>query len=143
MTDLSHEEELRVTAGETEGATSRHNDGRMAGESDGSPDYGDPVDAATHKVRSGDTLASIAKQYDTSVEALKFLNGVSNALLIRVGQELLVRWIVVDGQTLSNVADAYNASRFTRVRTTPSSLATRSNIHKPEHLEAGQMLRLP
>lgn len=143
MTDLSHEEELRVTAGETGDATSRHNDGRMAGESDGSPAYGDPVDEATHKVRSGETLASIAKEYDTSVEALKFLNGVSNALLIRTGQELLVRWVIVDGQTLSNVADAYNASRFTRVRTTPSSLATRSNIYNPDRIEIGQPVRLP
>ncbi|MFC2949215.1 C40 family peptidase [Virgibacillus sediminis] len=38
----------------------------------------DEVDAASHKVQSGETLWSISQQYNTSVNQLKSINGLSN-----------------------------------------------------------------
>jgi len=43
-----------------------------------------------HKVKKGESVASIAARYGVSVEALIEANGLSNANLIQVGQELLV-----------------------------------------------------
>ena len=41
-----------------------------------------------HKVKSGDTLSSIAKKYHTSVSELCRLNGISKTSTLRVGQIL-------------------------------------------------------
>lgn len=42
----------------------------------------DQVDAATHKVKSGDTLWALAQKYDTTVSQLKQLNNLSSDLII-------------------------------------------------------------
>ncbi|MDR3419046.1 MAG: LysM peptidoglycan-binding domain-containing protein, partial [Nevskia sp.] len=44
----------------------------------------------THKVRSGQTLGGIAKQYRTSVESLRRLNGLGHSDRLRVGSELKI-----------------------------------------------------
>ncbi|MCO6450940.1 MAG: LysM peptidoglycan-binding domain-containing protein [Caldilineales bacterium] len=44
----------------------------------------------THTVKRGETLASIAAAYGTTVDALAKLNGLSNTGLIQVGQKLIV-----------------------------------------------------
>jgi len=52
--------------------------------------YADEMKAAvTHKVRSGDTLSSIARKYHTSVKAIKQANKLKSDL-IRVGQNLVI-----------------------------------------------------
>jgi LysM repeat protein len=43
-----------------------------------------------HKVQSGETLSSIADQYDTSVEAILAINNLSSPDLIYEGQQLIV-----------------------------------------------------
>ena len=43
----------------------------------------------THKVRSGDTLSSLARRYDTSVEALRALNNIKGSKL-KIGAQLRV-----------------------------------------------------
>ncbi len=43
-----------------------------------------------HKVRSGQTLGSIAKRYQTSVSALRQVNGLGDADLLRVGSTLKI-----------------------------------------------------
>ena len=45
---------------------------------------------ATHKVRPGQTLLKIARQYNTTITSLKRLNGVSNVKRLQVGQTLRV-----------------------------------------------------
>ena len=45
---------------------------------------------ATHTVKRGETLASIAAAYGTSIDALAKLNGISNSGLIQVGQQLII-----------------------------------------------------
>jgi LysM repeat protein len=42
----------------------------------------------TYKVRSGDTLGAIAREYDTTVAVLMELNDIENARLLRIGQVL-------------------------------------------------------
>jgi LysM repeat protein len=49
-----------------------------------------PSAARSYKVRSGDTLSSIAARYGTTVKALMEANGIANASLIRVGQVLII-----------------------------------------------------
>jgi LysM repeat protein len=43
-----------------------------------------------HKVKKGDTLASIARKYGSSVEALTQANSISEDAAIEVGQEILI-----------------------------------------------------
>jgi LysM repeat protein len=43
----------------------------------------------THRVRSGQTIGAIARQYGTSVEAIKRANGLRSARL-RTGQRLRI-----------------------------------------------------
>ncbi|MCK5406669.1 MAG: LysM peptidoglycan-binding domain-containing protein, partial [Candidatus Krumholzibacteria bacterium] len=50
-----------------------------------------------HRIRQGETLSTIARKYDTSVSALKRLNGIKNAHRIRAGKYLIVP--VPAGQT--------------------------------------------
>lgn len=50
----------------------------------------EPAGSAVHVVRAGETLASIARSFDTTVEALASSNGLTDANLIRIGQELEV-----------------------------------------------------
>ena len=47
-----------------------------------------PQQPATYIVEAGDTLSEIADRFSTSVEALMAANGISDATLIFVGQEL-------------------------------------------------------
>ena len=44
----------------------------------------------THKVRSGQTLSHIAKQYRVSIEAIRKLNGLTEASLLHPGQRIRV-----------------------------------------------------
>lgn len=64
-------------------------------------------------VSTGDTLYSIAKQFDTSVNRLKEVNGLDSNLLI-VGQKLLIpiardtTYVVKKGDTLYGIAREFN-----------------------------------
>ena len=46
---------------------------------------------AYHRVKSGDTLGSIARRYGVSVSALTRMNGISTRTILRIGQNLRVR----------------------------------------------------
>ena len=65
-----------------------------------------PAGTTIHVVRPGDTLASIARRFDTSIDALAASNGLVDADLIRIGQELEVPsagWVCpVEGATFFN-----------------------------------------
>lgn len=52
---------------------------------------GGSAPAAAHTVRSGDTLASIAARYGTTVAAIAKANGISNPNLIVVGRSLQIQ----------------------------------------------------
>ena len=87
----------------------------------------EPADR-THVVVVGDTLSAIADQYDSTVEAIMEANGITDASLIFVGQELTIPGstaaseatgtpeagslvhVVVEGDTLSGIAEHYGTT---------------------------------
>jgi len=70
------------------------------------PQWTPPVEDAVgvHRVRSGETLGTIARRYGTSVERLKRLNNLSNPNRLSVGQRLRVPQRGGGGQTAPAVA---------------------------------------
>lgn len=79
------------------------------------------ADAATHTVKSGDTLFEISKQYGTTVGALKADNGLSSNLIlpnqvIKVNEakaentEATTEYTVVSGDTLGKIASKYDVT---------------------------------
>ncbi len=66
-------------------------------------------------VTSGDTLYSIAKKFDVSIDKLKEVNDLSSNML-SVGQKLIIpteeetTYVVKSGDTLYSIARAYNIS---------------------------------
>jgi membrane-bound lytic murein transglycosylase D len=76
----------------------------------------------TYRVRSGDTLAAIARHHGTSIDEVVRLNGIKNANRIRPGQRLLIegraparasasgRYTVRSGDTLSAIAKKHGVS---------------------------------
>jgi LysM repeat protein len=114
--------------------------------------------STSYAVRSGDTLWSIARRYDTSVASLAQTNGVSNPSLIRVGQVLTVpvragtpvvatdknvgslsttssSYAVRAGDTLLSIAARYG--------TTVSALARTNGLSNPSLIRVGQALTVP
>ncbi|WP_239746487.1 LysM peptidoglycan-binding domain-containing protein [Mammaliicoccus lentus] len=79
------------------------------------------ADAATHTVKSGDTLFEISKQYGTTVDALKADNGLSSNLIlpnqvIKVNEakaentEATTEYTVVSGDTIGKIASKYDVT---------------------------------
>lgn len=96
----------------------------------------------THTVLSGDTLSSIASQYNTSVSSLQSLNGIANPNLIYVGQTIVVGggnaqssiYTVSYGDTLSGIASKFN--------TTVQSLQSKNGIANQNLIYVGQVLNI-
>lgn len=78
------------------------------------------ADAATHTVKSGDTLYGISKQYGTSVSALKSENGLTSNLILpnqiikineaKEASQSTTEYTVVAGDTLSKIASKYDVT---------------------------------
>lgn len=71
---------------------------------------------ATYTVSAGDTLYSIAREYNTTIDEIKILNNLSTNILY-VGQKLKVpmttittTYIVEKGDTLYSIADKFNTT---------------------------------
>lgn len=92
--------------------------------------------ANTYVVKSGDTLYSIAKKFNVSVETLKEINNL-NSNLIKINQELVIpnkTHVVVKGDTLYSLAKKNN--------TTVDKLMEINNL-KNSNLSIGDILYLP
>lgn len=99
------------------------------------------------KVRRGDTLTQIAKQYNTTIEELVDLNNISNPNLIYVNQILKVptivtgennnyaEYVVRKGDTLTKLAQEYS--------TTVTTLVNLNNISNPNLIYIGQIIKIP
>lgn len=99
------------------------------------------------KVRRGDTLNKIARDYNTTVEELVALNNIPNANLIYINQILKVpsvatgennnyiEYVVRSGDTLNRLAQEYS--------TTVAAIANLNNISNPNLIFVGQRIRIP
>lgn len=89
-------------------------------------------------VQPGDSLWSLSKRFDTTMEDIFTLNRLTTTVL-RVGQVLQIpappTYVVEPGDTLSAIA--------VRFRTTVQELVRLNNITDPNKLRVGQELRLP
>jgi len=89
------------------------------------------LDVITYTVQAGDTIQSIAGQFDLDPTTIMWANpAVEDAPdLLRIGQEIVVLPIdgvyhrVVEGDTLASIAEAYDAERRTIVACTHNDLA--------------------
>lgn len=105
--------------------------------------------AVTHVVQWGETLFSIARQYDTSVEAIRAANAITDPTRIYAGQRLVIpaahvpavpaaagaTHVVGAGENLYRIALRYG--------TTVQALAELNSIYNSDHVVAGQTLRIP
>jgi spore germination protein len=106
-----------------------------------------PASAQTqriHIVRPGETLASIAATYNTSVAALAAANNIVNVNRINVGQHLIIpmavvinpqTYVVQRGDTLREIARRFN--------TTVDTLVQLNRIVNPNRIFPGQVLIVP
>lgn len=95
------------------------------------------LQVATHTVRSGDSLWSIAAQYGTTSSQLKSWNGLSGNLIkagqvLKVGQSKAVTHTVQNGESLWSIAAQYRTS--VAALATSNGLSSRGTIHPGERL---------
>src|SRR5437868_15515715 len=80
---------------------------------------------ANYTVRAGDTLASIAARFNTSVQALVAANNIVNPNMISIGQQLIIPGgSPVAGGSVGSVTFVVGpglAQAMTEDRTTPAS----------------------
>jgi len=108
----------------------------------------------THRVRRGETLASIARRYGVSTDRLRRANKIRNSNVIRIGQVLkipggtapratakartgdkTVVHRVRRGQTLNGIARAYGRS--------VESLRRHNRLSDRNQIRVGQLLEIP
>ncbi|MFH1214145.1 MAG: LysM peptidoglycan-binding domain-containing protein [Candidatus Neomarinimicrobiota bacterium] len=117
----------------------------------------EPKDAkpelVSHRVRRGQTLSSIARQYGTSVSALVSANHLRSRNQLRVGQTLMIptsayystpekkvaqtnviTHTVKNGDTLSEIAETYNTSI--------SKIRSMNNIYQ-DNIQPGTKIKIP
>jgi LysM repeat protein len=101
-----------------------------------------PGSLTTYVVQRGDTLDSIARRFNTTVQNLIALNGLPNANRITVGQTLnvpaprpqVILYTVQPGDTLFRIALRYGV--------TVQSLQVNNGIVNPNRIFVGQVLRI-
>jgi LysM repeat protein len=96
--------------------------------------------SATYTVRSGDTLAEIARDHGTTAERLQTLNGLRDARQLKVGQTLRVpvpyrTYTVRAGDTVAEIAKKFGLSA--------DSIVRQNNLKDPNDIAVGQDLRIP
>ncbi len=107
-----------------------------------------PPQHVIHIVRYGDTLASIARQYGTTVAAIASANGIGNVNRIFVGQRLIIpggyppppqqeviTYYVQRGDRLASIARRFG--------TTVQAIVAYNGITNPNRIYVGQVLYIP
>jgi murein DD-endopeptidase MepM/ murein hydrolase activator NlpD len=93
---------------------------------------------SSYVVKSGDTLSTIAFEFDTSVAAIANANSISNPNRIFIGQELMIpgsnTYVVQPGDTLERIGR--------KTGTTVAVLAEANGITNPNRLYIGTRLQL-
>ena len=98
-----------------------------------------------YTVQWGDTLYSLALRFNTTVDAIVTLNGLSDRNYIRIGQVLRIRgtpasgtsgeYTVQPGDTLYSIALRYG--------TTVDAIQSANGIVNPAYIQPGQKLIIP
>lgn len=96
-----------------------------------------------HEVKAKETLSSIAREYNVSVQEIMDKNNITDPDKIKSGQILIIpleedfnpKHKVEPGETLSSIARKYSISL--------KELMEANNIEDPEHIKAGQVLTIP
>lgn len=98
-------------------------------------------------VQPGDTLYSIARKYNTTVEAISQANGIVNPWYIHVGQKLIIpqggssslpggnTYVVQPGDTLYSIAARFGKSVW--------DIIVANNLSDPHWISVGQVLIIP
>jgi len=106
-----------------------------------------PAGQFEYTVQWGDTLYSLAQQYNTTVDAIVAFNGLSDSSQIRVGQVLRItgtpaptsgtssEHVVQPGDTMYSIARRYN--------TTVDAIARLNGLVNPWYIRVGQKLAIP
>ena len=100
-----------------------------------------------YTVQPGDTLYSIARKYNTTVEAICRANGIVNPWYIRVGQKLAIppggsssspggnTYVVQPGDTLYSIAARFGKNVW--------DIVVANNLSDPYWIWVGQVLMIP
>lgn len=88
-----------------------------------------------HKIRSGDTLSEIAKAYGSNTQAIKSVNKIRNARLLKLGQTLIIpqtgsRITSATATNSSNARDAIKRLKAPKAAKQASTQTAQSNIKK-------------
>jgi len=98
-------------------------------------------------VQAGDTLYSIARRYNTTVEAIQRANGIVNPWYIHVGQKLVIpqdssatppggsTYVVQPGDTLYSIAARFGKNVW--------DIIVANNLSDPYWILVGQVLTIP
>jgi membrane-bound lytic murein transglycosylase D len=107
------------------------------------------LSAASHRVRSGETLSGIAQRYGTSPSRLADINKLSKKNLIRVGQVLKLPSDARAGSSQSRSPSTYVVKRgdslgsiAKRTGVTQRQLMAINSLDNPHRIYPGQRLRL-
>ena len=112
------------------------------------------AEPTVHQVQPGDTLFSLARRYNVTVDAIVRANGLDDPSAIYVGQTLVIPTASVGSQRPETTTPATPAtytvrpgdtlfSIALRFGTTPQALAGANNLSNPALIYAGQKLILP
>ncbi|WDT76045.1 MAG: LysM peptidoglycan-binding domain-containing protein [Candidatus Manganitrophus sp.] len=91
-----------------------------------------------HRISKGETVSSIARMYDVSIESILQANGLSKESTIRTGDYLIIpteKHRISTGETLSSIARKYNVS--------VGSLLRANHLRRNSTIQAGHYLIIP
>ena len=107
-----------------------------------------PATGGEYTVQPGDTLYSIARRYNTTVEAIQSANGIVNPWYIRVGQKLIIpqgsttppatggtTYVVQPDDTLYSIAAHFGKNVW--------DIVVANNLADPSLIYVGQVLTIP
>lgn len=98
-------------------------------------------EVVTHRVQSGETLSSISAEYLVPVDAIAYVNEISEATLLHPGDELTIPPVeglthkVDSGESIASIAEKYNVS--------PQSIVDANLLKPPFNVFSGDMLVIP
>lgn len=98
-----------------------------------------------YTIQSGDTLYKIANKYNTSIDELVRLNGLTRPQSLAIGQNIFIpnesteiptTYIVMKGDTMYKIAQMYNISLESLILANPQ-------INNPNLIQIGQVINIP